>query len=138
MAFLNWDDGLSVGVPAIDEEHRRMIDIVVSLHNSMVAGMSDDCFAGLFDSLVDCTETHFQHEETLMDQTGYPAQERHRAEHHKLRLNIKMFREDIIDRSNSARVSDMMEFLKVWLLDHMQGEDRELGGYLAATRQHAA
>jgi hemerythrin-like metal-binding protein len=133
MPFLTWDDGLSIGVPSIDDEHKRMIEIVVSLHNSMIAGMSDDCFAGLFDSLVDCTETHFRHEEELMAQTQYPGAARHCEEHEKLRLSIKMYREDIVDRRDATRVHDMMEFLKIWLMDHIEGEDHKLGTYLAKT-----
>lgn len=138
MTYLKWEDKLSVGVAEVDEEHKRMVDIVVALHNSVIAGMSDECFIGLFDSLVDCTVMHFRHEEKLMERAQYPDFATHREEHEKLLMRLRAFREDVIDRSDSQRSIDMMNYLRIWLLDHIREADMKLGAFLCAATVRAA
>lgn len=138
MRFLTWDETLSVGVEEIDAEHKRMVEIVTAMRNSMIAGMNDDCFTGMFDSLVDCTVMHFDHEDKLMVASHYPFIDRHRREHELLKRRLTLFREDVTDRSDAERSRDMMEFLKLWLIEHLHGEDKELGLYLQSRNPVAA
>lgn len=132
MPFVEWTNSLALGVASIDEQHKRMLDIINMLHNSMVSGMSDECFAGLFDSLIDCTFTHFKHEEDFFAQTSYPGAEKHRQEHETLRRELDSFREDIVNRGDAEKEAAMMETLKVWFLNHLETEDKPLGVHLKA------
>jgi hemerythrin len=130
--FLQWKDDFSVGVASIDEQHRHMVDIVVSLYNSMTGGMSDDCFRGMFESLVDCTRAHFRFEESFFERTVFPRAEKHRREHEDLLRHVELFSGEIVDRSDAVKSRKMMEFLKCWLLDHIGHEDKLLGAHLNA------
>jgi hemerythrin len=136
MAFIDWDETFSVGVASIDEQHKRMVDIVIALYNSIIPGMSDATFAGLFDSLVDCAETHFKHEESFFERTDYSRAEQHRQKHNALKEQIAFWREDVINRGDPEKSRTMMEFLKSWLVDHVKDEDKKLGAHLNAKGIH--
>ena len=130
MSFLKCDEEFSVGVASIDEQHKRMVEIVAALYNSMVSGMSDETFERVFDGLVDCTCTHFKHEEDFFATTRFPLAEQHTQQHEDLKRHIATFRTNVLDRSSPIQSLEMMNFLKIWLMDHIQGEDKKLGAHL--------
>jgi hemerythrin len=138
MTFLKWDDSYNIGIASIDEQHKRLVEIVIALQNSMTGGMSDDCFRGAFDSLIDATATHFRHEEALFENTAYPDAAVHRQQHSELLQHIALFRGEIIDRSDPEKSKAMMNFLRTWLLDHILTTDKGLGVWLNAQVSAAA
>jgi len=59
MAFMVWTKVISVGVTAMDDDHKKLIDIINKLHDGIVAGHKKEILAAVLDHLVDYTKFHF-------------------------------------------------------------------------------
>ena len=61
MKELVWDRTLSVGVPEIDEDHRKLVDLFNLLNRAVTEGASRDYTEALVDELISCNVWHFKH-----------------------------------------------------------------------------
>jgi hemerythrin-like metal-binding protein len=129
MAFMQWNDDLSIGIPAIDGQHRRLVGLIAGLHDAMARGDGQVILASLIDELVRYTNTHFSTEERLFARHKYPGSKSHIDEHTKFCTQIEEFRARFKAGSGSLSVS-VMNFLKDWLIHHIQGTDRQYAPFL--------
>ena len=63
MAFLDWDDSLSVNVTEIDDQHKKLIGTLNDLYDAMDDGKGNDVLGKILKELTDYTVYHFQTEE---------------------------------------------------------------------------
>ncbi len=70
MKELIWDKTLSVDVPEIDEDHRRLVELFNILNRSVVEGDATNYIEAVMEELISCTVWHFRHEERLMLKYG--------------------------------------------------------------------
>lgn len=127
--YIRWNKKFELGIPAIDEEHKRLVALCDELHSKiMKSGKGDG--GGWEESLVHalhvCTEyvqTHFRHEEILMKACGYENFERHKKEH-------EAFTKKVLETAaefNQASVISALQFVKFlydWILSHIAHEDQ--------------
>jgi hemerythrin len=66
MALMTWGPKLSVGVPQIDDQHKKLIELVNRLNEAMIAGHGRDLIGSTLSELVKYTQYHFACEERLM------------------------------------------------------------------------
>jgi hemerythrin-like metal-binding protein len=126
--FFAWNSSYSVGCDAMDQEHKRMVEIINNLYGAMRQGKGNEVIGSILDGLVEYTKTHFSHEERLMKDAGYPALEEHKREHNSLTEQVMA----ILDksRSNGVLSLDVMSFVKEWLVNHIQGSDKLYGRHV--------
>lgn len=129
-AALTWSDDLSVGHPQIDREHQELVALFGELTDPARRGdhvHRDHCLAALLSHV----HAHFEHEETLMRRHGYPDAARHRDAHLFLLDQLNRFM--TLARTHPDEVSDedLLPFVASWLVDHIRGDDRALGAFLA-------
>ena len=123
MPLITWGPQLETGIAIIDAQHKRLVDIINELNDARTAGRSDEIMGAILDELVAYTETHFTVEEKLLTGNDYEDLENHRREHRVFTDQIKM------DRDNfNAGVwkldQRMMDYLRGWLLNHIQVSDQ--------------
>lgn len=130
MPLLEWNDSLSVGFAEMDEDHKKLVDLVNTLNDAVVADDADGVVEELLEELLEYTGWHFRHEERLMQQHQYPGLFDHKEEHEKLvEQAVDLFtRYQAGDRDVPGR---LLPFLKDWLINHILGTDRETGKFLA-------
>jgi hemerythrin-like metal-binding protein len=122
MPFVEWKDSYSVQHPEIDAQHRRLLDIINSLHEAMKMGGKPHELARVADDLVNYTRTHFTREEQIMRRAAYPDVEEHARKHRAMIAQVENFRGDL--QSGKVAVSiQMMSFLKDWLTRHILDTD---------------
>jgi hemerythrin len=126
MALLLWTDHYDLGYAAIDAQHRELADYV----NALAAAEETAAVQQAFDQLILFTAEHFEYEQTLFLQTGYPAADIHIKRHGFLILILKRFRQTIVKRGPTAAE---LAFLRGWLLDHIDKEDR---AFVVYARSH--
>ncbi len=134
MAFLDWSDSLSVHYRLIDTDHKKLIDLINSLHDLGEAGAAHSSIESTVKQLTDFLKTHFMHEETLMRKTAYPQIIPHKIEHDRLMKQL----EDFGTRFSSEQVGlsqDTVMFLRTWLCDHILEVDMPLGQWLTKLEQ---
>ena len=125
-----WGYVLSVEVDEIDEDHRKLIDIFNILNHAVTEGESPDYLAAVLEELVNCTVWHFSHEERLMLKYGYGGMEEHQAIHRELIKSVKKLQQRIL-QADKTMTDEEIEFLEVWLTEHILTEDMRLGSYLS-------
>lgn len=122
MPILQWSDKYSVKVKELDDQHRKLIDLVNELHDGMSSGKSREVMGGVLDGLVKYTVGHFATEEQYMSRLKYPGELAHKAEHKKLVDQVAKFQKDY-QNGQAALSLEIMNFLKSWLTGHIQSTD---------------
>lgn len=132
MKDLVWDKTLSIDVPEIDADHRRLLELFNRLGHAVEDGEPQTYVEAVMDELISCTAWHFQHEERLMEKYAYPDLDAHRAEHADLiqsgRALLQQFRQSAAPLS-----AQQIESPEHWLTGHIYGTDMAMGSYLAET-----
>lgn len=130
MPLLDWKPTYAIHVPQLDDQHRRIVDLINSVHDSMKGGGSREHLQDALHRLLDYTTTHFADEEAMMAESGFNRVEEHRVSHAKLIADVHGFCERF-ERSASPQLlaHDLFLFLKNWLSVHIQQEDREYGNF---------
>lgn len=132
MELLNWDGSLSVGIDIIDEEHLKLTSYINKLHAAIERGSEADVLKEMFEELMAYTISHFEHEEALFKDTGYPVdeQEAHIKEHENLKARMIMIQNRINSGDKIAVSQDLMVLLVEWLVKHTQGVDTRYVPYV--------
>ncbi len=122
MEFFKWQDSFSVGVNDIDEQHKRLIDLINDLAKAMSEGKGRDLIGNIIKELEDYTVYHFDFEEKFMEKNGYSDLESHKKIHQNFVDKIKEF--EIKNNEGSLLLSiDIFNFLRDWLKEHILGTD---------------
>jgi hemerythrin len=129
MPLITWDSELSVGIREIDEQHKKMVEIINELHDAMYAGKGVTVLADVVRRLVDYTVMHFGTEERYFKQYDYPDSARHKNEHDGLTKKT-MSLADAMQRGENVLSVDVMQFLKDWLITHILGSDKAYAPFL--------
>lgn len=137
MTFLSWRSDYEIGVAQIDAEHRGLLDLINAFHEKSAQGASQSEIAQLLNRLVAYAEEHFQHEEKVMSDNGYPRLEQHREQHVKLVTSIFAINERFVTQSTRAS-AETLQFIKGWLFDHIIQHDMDIGDFLRRKAAQAA
>lgn len=129
MALLTWSDQYATNIRQIDNQHKRLVELVNELHEAMRLGKANEILGKILDGLIEYTKVHFSTEELLMKQHAYPEMPFHKVKHDDL---VKQ----VLDLQNKMKSGQpvmsvpVMNFLKDWLTKHILEVDKKLGGYL--------
>lgn len=128
MPLISWSDTYSVNVKEIDEQHKKLIDLINKLHDAMKVGKGSQMIADVLKALIDYTSSHFATEERYMKLHAYPEYAHHKKEHNLLVMKVLDVQKNL--QSGKAPITqDIMAFLKDWLITHIQGEDKKFGPF---------
>jgi hemerythrin-like metal-binding protein len=128
--LMTWDDALSVGIEAIDDQHKKLIVILNRLHESKGSGKGDATMKQILKELIDYTVYHFAFEEKLFDQHGYPETLGHKESHRKLEAQVLEFAQ-AFEAGSASLSAELFMFLRGWLNGHIRGSDRQYSPFLA-------
>lgn len=127
MPLYNWDPKFELGVPSIDEQHRRIFDLANLLH---AAGCREDSDALVETALLEMStyvDEHFGDEEAFMQGIGYPAFEEHRVIHEEMRRKVADLHRQF--RAGDVRGPEVHFLVVSWLMQHITGVDARIAEY---------
>lgn len=131
MALVDWSTKLELGIPSVDSQHQRLVEILNTLDESKRRGKGSRVMGDLLQQLIDYTVEHFAHEEKLMTEAGYPQLDLHMVQHRQLVEKVLHFQHQF--RSGGQRITkELMGFLKYWLESHILKDDMAYGDFMAA------
>lgn len=136
MALMQWNDKLSVGIAVIDADHKKLVGMVNDLYDAVSAGKGADKMGRILDGLIDYTKSHFAREEAFFAQHGYPESAAHKKEHADLARQVLDVQAKYKAGATSTLSLQVMNFLKDWLLKHIQGSDKKYAPFLNAKGVH--
>jgi len=128
MALLEWSEGFRVGVSALDEEHRRLLDLINELHKDCQQGRSRASMLRLEEHL----RSHFVHEESLLESIGFPEVNGYRDSHALTLDRIAHFSVSAPDAGDEALPHQVLDFMKAWFIDHVVSRHLLSRPYFAA------
>ena len=120
MALLLWQDNLNTGIQVIDDQHRRIVEMINQLHAAQTGG-SQLVVAEVIDELVDYTMSHFAFEEELMEEAGYPFCAAHKRVHEVFGKRVSEYRMRF--QSGEDVTDELRNMLSRWLFNHIRGDD---------------
>jgi len=127
MPYIKWEPHNSVHVDILDEQHRKLFDIVNDLidENELESGHT---FSILRD-LVDYISVHFHDESIVMMDSNYPGFPGHSRQHEQFIEKVEKF-------LNACREGDadleknMIIFLRDWIYTHTTKLDMQYADHL--------
>lgn len=127
--FMPWNNNLSVQIKQIDDQHKKLVGMVNELHRAMKSKKSNAVMGGILDRLIEYTATHFATEEKLFAKYGYPEEKPHVEMHKKLVAQALDIQKKF--KAGNALISmELMDFLKDWLVNHIQKTDMKYSSFL--------
>lgn len=135
MALIEWNPQFSVQIGRFDDQHQKLVAMINQLHDGMKSGEGNTVLGGVLQSLITYTATHFAEEEKVMQSYCYPDLGKHRAAHAALVREVLDLQKKF-QSGASALTMSLLSFLKNWLVNHIQVEDKKYGVYLNAKGLH--
>ncbi len=129
MALLEWSDKYSVNIKEMDEQHKKLFNMINELHDAMKGGRGKEALGGIFTGLIQYVGTHFAAEERLMSAHAYAGYVAQKAEHDKLIKRALELQKNFQEGAPVVTV-EVMNFLKDWLQTHILGSDKKYGPFL--------
>jgi hemerythrin len=132
MAFMNWDSKYYCGIDVVDKQHEHLFALVNELHGCVVQGANIVEVGKILNALIEYTVDHFETEERLFSQCGYPAAADHKAEHDALTKQVLALNEKF--EAKEITISfDVLDFLNDWLNKHTTDSDMKFAAFLKAS-----
>ncbi len=140
-AVFRWTDSLMTGIAAVDERHRKLVEIINALGDlrQRAEPISVDELDRLFGDLHHSADHHFRDEERLMVSAGVDSRHRmaHIREHRQFLAEIPVLREQV-DTDRPVSLDPVLCYLVNWLAFHILGIDQSMARQIAAIRRGAA
>lgn len=113
-----WDDSYSVGREDIDNQHKRMFNLANQLPEEPGKARVKMTIMDLYKH----TREHFEAEEAMMKQIGYPKLDEHRELHNEFISKLNDVSVQSFD--NDQSVFAFKKLLYDWLIDHILHHDK--------------
>ncbi len=122
-----WKDEYSVGIPALDADHKELFGILNDLHRILEpAGTAPQAsLPDLVERLMHYVQEHFEREEHLMAESGYPQLKAHRHKHHDFMRVIYAIHKIEGETPDQIDLVKLCDFLGSWLKRHILQTDRD-------------
>lgn len=129
MEILKWRKGYATGVEQMDDQHKRLIELVNQMYRVIRDKEGTEALDGVLQKMSDYAERHLRDEEDLLHEYSYPGLESHKKAHSEYYAKMdELLAEMNVDKQKAAQ--KIYVFLRKWWVEHIVGEDREYGPFL--------
>lgn len=125
MGLLQWENRYSVGIEAVDHEHRELVDLINRLHDKATVQGSKVAVLGFFGDLFKAISAHFALEERFMREKRYDQLPQHKNDHERLLDEVR----DIMEDYEVNDVFDdklLAQRIDAWFSRHFESHDARL------------
>jgi len=138
MSRIVWGKRYSVKVANLDDQHRRMAELVNEMNDAINENGEREKILEGFKTLIEYTGGHFAAEEALMKKHDYPDLKKHKKEHKDLINLLREIKKQFERESKSFSdfdydlAKDWLVIHSDWLTVHLTHSDKDLGSFLNA------
>lgn len=125
MGLLHWEDRYSVGIAAVDHEHRELVELINRLYDKATTQGSKEAVLDFFGDLFRAISAHFALEERFMGERGYDQLLQHKTDHERLLDEIRDIMEDF-EASAGFDERLLAQRLDAWFSRHFETHDARL------------
>ncbi len=125
-----WTDELSIGISAVDAQHKGIIETLARLCETVADGESWDATLVLSGDMIDLFESHFTSEESFMRSIRYPGVDVHVEAHSAFFTDFSglVYR---IEKHDGSVAGDLVKCVRSWAFDHVDVLDRKIARYVS-------
>lgn len=135
---IDWNDGMSVGIPEVDQEHRQFIQSISDLNLAIASRMDLAEIKRRIQRILDNADLHFAQEETLLRQWSYPDADDHANKHVQIReALLKIMAPCTKDSLEPQWIRAGLEVKNI-LVNHLVIEDIKYMDYFHMSRRESA
>lgn len=128
---IHWESSLAIGVPKLDEDHKRLIGIYNFLTARRDAAVGSETISFVTEQLRKFASTHFPREEAYMESIDYPDFESHKKLHKHFREQTAALCIDVMNHKETAP-NDIFQLLHTWIVEHILHEDKRIQAFQQA------
>ena len=129
MSLIKWTEELSVNINSIDNQHKILVNIINDFYDKIENKSNNELISELIKNMKDYTIIHFNTEEKLFEKYNYVDTKEHKKEHDDFVKKVS----DLEKRYNEGKMIlsfEITNFLKSWLINHIQGTDKKYSKFL--------
>ena len=128
MSYIDWNDSYATGIKTIDDQHKKIIELINELIESLRDGREDLIIKEVLRDLADYASNHFGLEEEIFRKFHYEVKREHIDSHKDFIEKIKSLRsEEEISKGEIALKT--LNYLRDWFRDHELKLDSDFGLY---------
>jgi hemerythrin-like metal-binding protein len=130
MNYFLWTEAMSVGVPALDSDHKCLVRIINILRELDRKENPKATIDVVLEALKLYGRNHFRREERVMDAVRFPGAAFHRAEHQNFARHIEFLRSKFAS-GNMESTRELYDYLTGWLRHHILIQDMAYKPYVS-------
>jgi hemerythrin-like metal-binding protein len=129
MSLLQWKSEYSVGIQAMDDEHREMIELINATYEKLKSNADADQLEDYLGDIFSTISMHFALEERIMQNAAYAEFQAHKDDHEVLLDRLRdLMDEFFVDPASGA--NRLEQSLSDWFAVHFSTFDARLHGEL--------
>lgn len=136
MSFVCWTEELSVGHRGLDDQHKKLIDLINAYHDALERKAPRADLIRAFQAIAEFAIRHFRDEEAQMEKAGYPMLQRHKGIHQQLLDRVGQLQKELAEAVAGVE-QQIQYFLKSWLTAHIKGIDTQYMPYVNGSARPA-
>ncbi len=129
---LDWEDKYSVGVEEIDNQHKRMFEVINELLDAINTNSTEESLGHIIESLIQYKKFHFATEEKYFKEFNYDETIEHINKHKEFNDKLNTLKEKYLNYTVEFAF-ELVDFLEDWLLNHLMVVDQK---YIKCFHEH--
>ncbi len=125
--LLNWKEEYSVAIKELDQQHKKLFDLINLLYDSYIRKENDDVVEEILLDLKDYAFVHFRDEEKYFTEEKlleHDECQAHFSQHHYFISQINKFQSKYKSHDPSLQY-EMILFLQEWITNHIMKSDKK-------------
>ena len=124
MSIVTWGKEFEIGIPEMDKQHQRWIEIINNFYDNLEKTNIDNKLKEMINEVLDYTHYHFSEEEKLMNSIGYSELDSQKKMHETITARMNEYKRKIENNEILMSIS-VTNDLKDWLKNHIMVEDKK-------------
>ncbi len=129
MPLMDWNDGLSIHVDFVDDDHKYLLHLLNSLGDAVRENHGNEALGKILQELLYYTGYHFSREEEFMSEINYPHLFTHQQIHNKFAREVRTVFEEH-KAGKPVLTTSVLDMMKGWLINHIALEDKRISLFL--------
>lgn len=124
--MIEWDEGLNLGVEILDDEHKKLLEIINKLSSAMCNHSTKEIIGSMFIELKKSLESHAKTELLILEQCNYKELNLYIEHLNQLQNEVEKLKSKIMDADGYNDAQYINKSLMELLLKHIIIEDMPL------------
>jgi len=128
-SIIQWSKEMELNIPEIDEQHKRLVDLLNHFYENNRAGLHDEAVIKFLKELRDYLIYHLDWEERFLEEIGFHETKQHKKTHE---LFKKFYAEEVgkyLKQRDEKALRELVAFTLSWLYTHILKTDKKYAKY---------